>query len=82
MKKKKRARLIYNPSSGKEIMKRHVAEVLHMLEGFGYEASAFRTTLEPGSALQEARRAGKSGFDLVIAAGGDGTIHEVVNGST
>lgn len=76
----KRARLIYNPSSGQEIMKKHVADVLDILEGFGYETSAFQTTPEPHSARDEARRAALAGFDLVIAAGGDGTINEVVNG--
>lgn len=80
MKKRKRARLIYNPTSGQEIMKKNVAEVLDILEGFGYETSAFRTTPEKDSAKNEATRAAKAGFDLVIAAGGDGTINEVVNG--
>ncbi|KXT79189.1 diacylglycerol kinase family lipid kinase [Streptococcus sp. DD13] len=80
MAERKRARLIYNPTSGKEIMKKNVAEILDILEGFGYEASAFKTRPEENSALNEARRAGEAGFDLVIAAGGDGTIHEVVNG--
>ncbi|MET3558287.1 diacylglycerol kinase (ATP) [Streptococcus rupicaprae] len=75
-----KARLIYNPTSGQEIMKKHVAEVLHILENSGYETSAFQTTAEPESAKNEARRAGLAGFDLVIAAGGDGTINEVVNG--
>ena len=41
VKKQKRARLIYNPTSGQEIMKKSVAEVLDVLEGFGYETSAF-----------------------------------------
>lgn len=80
MDKQKRARLIYNPTSGQEIMKKHVAEVLDILEGFGYETSAFQTTPEKNSAQKEARRAALAGFDLIIAAGGDGTIHEVVNG--
>lgn len=80
MAKQKRARLIYNPTSGQEIMKKNVANVLDILEGYGYETSAFRTTAEPHSARNEARRAAQAGFDLVIAAGGDGTINEVVSG--
>ena len=80
VKKQKRARLIYNPTSGQEIMKKNVAEVLDILEGFGYETSAFQTTPEENSARNEAERVAKAGFDLVIAAGGDGTINEVVNG--
>lgn len=80
MDKRKKARLIYNPTSGQEIMKKNVAEVLDILEGFGYETSAFQTTPDKDSAKNEATRAAKANFDLLIAAGGDGTISEVVNG--
>lgn len=80
MKKRKKARLIYNPTSGQEIMKKHVAEVLNILENFGYETSAFQTTADKDSAKNEAARVAKQGFDLIVAAGGDGTINEVVNG--
>ncbi|HFU4115615.1 TPA: diacylglycerol kinase family lipid kinase [Streptococcus suis] len=80
MEERKRARLIYNPTSGQEIMKKNVADVLEILEGFGYETSAFQTTAKKDSAKNEAKRAAEAGFDLVIAAGGDGTINEVVNG--
>lgn len=76
----KRARLIYNPTSGHEVMKRSVADILDILEQAGYEASAYQTTPEPASAQKEATRAAKDDFDLVVAAGGDGTINEVVNG--
>ncbi|WP_128973473.1 YegS/Rv2252/BmrU family lipid kinase, partial [Streptococcus oralis] len=77
---RKRARLIYNPSSGQEIIKDNIAEVLDILENLGYETSAFQTSPEPLSAQKEAERVAKAGFDLIIAAGGDGTINEVVNG--
>lgn len=76
----KKARLIYNPTSGKEIMKANLADILITLEAAGYETSTFATTPEYHSALNEARRAGLAGFDLIVAAGGDGTINEVVNG--
>ena len=77
---RKRARLIYNPSSGQEIIKENIAEILDILENIGYETSAFQTSPEPLSAQNEAERVAKAGFDLIIAAGGDGTINEVVNG--
>ncbi|MDR1567624.1 MAG: diacylglycerol kinase [Streptococcaceae bacterium] len=76
----KKARVIYNPHSGKEIMKRYLPDILNVLEEEGYEASAYQTTPEENSAQNEARRCGKAGFELIIAAGGDGTINEVVNG--
>ena len=76
----KKARLIYNPVSGHEQMPKNVADILDVLEQDGYEASAFRTTPQKQSAQKEATRAAKEGFDLLVAAGGDGTINEVVNG--
>ena len=76
----RKARLIYNPVSGHEQMPKNVADILDVLEQAGYEASAFRTTPEENSARNEATRAAKEGFDLIVAAGGDGTINEVGNG--
>lgn len=75
----KRARIIYNPTSGREIFKKHLAEVLQKLEIAGYETSCHATT-GPGDATKAARMAIERKFDLVVAAGGDGTINEVVNG--
>lgn len=37
-------------------------------------------TVYPGHAIQLAQQAGEQGYDLVIAMGGDGTVHEVING--
>lgn len=75
----KRARLIYNPSSGREIIRRRLPEILDLLESAGYETSCHATKGE-GDATEEAARAVSRGFDVIIAAGGDGTIYEVVNG--
>jgi diacylglycerol kinase (ATP) len=75
----KRARLIYNPTSGRELVKRHLPEILAKLEIAGYEASCHATTCA-GDATEAARIAVERQYDVVIAAGGDGTIHEVVNG--
>ncbi|PLR85622.1 diacylglycerol kinase [Bacillus canaveralius] len=75
----KRARIIYNPTSGRELFKKHLAEVLQKLETAGYESSCHATTSE-GDATAAARIAVERRYDLVVAAGGDGTINEVVNG--
>ncbi|MCA0173682.1 diacylglycerol kinase [Bacillus sp. RAR_GA_16] len=75
----KRARLIYNPTSGREQVKRSLPYILERLEKNGYETSAHATTCE-GDATEAARIAVERRFDLVIAAGGDGTIYEVING--
>ena len=75
----KRARIIYNPTSGREAIKKQLPDVLEILENAGYETSAHATTGE-GDAIEAARLAVKRRYDLVVAAGGDGTINEVVNG--
>lgn len=75
----KKARLIYNPTSGRELAKKNIAYILDRLEEAGYEASAYATKGK-GDATKGARKAVKRKFDMVIAAGGDGTINEVING--
>ncbi|MBI5842389.1 MAG: diacylglycerol kinase family lipid kinase [Chloroflexi bacterium] len=37
-------------------------------------------TVYPGHAIELAKQAGEQGYDMVVAMGGDGTVHEVVNG--
>ena len=59
----KKARVIYNPTSGQEIIKKNIAEVLDVLEDVGYETSAYQTTPEPYQSQLEAERAAKAGFD-------------------
>ncbi|WP_409252735.1 diacylglycerol kinase [Bacillus sp. SCS-153A] len=75
----KRARIIYNPTSGRELFKKHLPEVLIKLEQAGYETSCHATVCE-GDATEAARTAVERKYDLVVAAGGDGTLNEVVNG--
>lgn len=76
----KHARVIYNPTSGREIIKKNLADVLSILEQAGYVTSAHATTAEPDDAKHAAEEAVRNRFDLVVAAGGDGTINEVING--
>ncbi|WP_209808880.1 diacylglycerol kinase [Ammoniphilus resinae] len=75
----KRARLIYNPTSGKEEFQRKLPEILDYFERAGYETSC-HATKKAGDATKAAESAVNHGFDLIIAAGGDGTLYEVVNG--
>ncbi|MUK88420.1 diacylglycerol kinase [Ornithinibacillus sp. L9] len=75
----KRARIIYNPTSGREAFKRELPTVLERLEIAGYETSAHATTGE-GDAVEAAKIAVERRYDIVVAAGGDGTINEVING--
>lgn len=75
----KRARIIYNPTSGREAFKKALPNVMQRLEQSGYETSAHATTCS-GDATDAAKKAVERHFDIVIAAGGDGTINEVING--
>lgn len=75
----KRARIIYNPTSGREIFKKHLPEVLAKLEVAGYETSCHATTCA-GDATTAAKDAVEREFDIIIAVGGDGTLNEVVAG--
>jgi diacylglycerol kinase (ATP) len=42
--------------------------------------SEIKTTAQPGDAQRFAHRAAAEGCDLIVSAGGDGTLNEVVNG--
>jgi diacylglycerol kinase (ATP) len=75
----KRARLIYNPTSGREEMKKRLPEILQRLERGGIETST-HATIGEGDATLAAADAIARGFDIIIAAGGDGTLNEVING--
>lgn len=75
----KRARIIYNPTSGRELFRKHLPEVLEKMEVAGYETSCHATTCE-GDATAAAIAAVERKFDLIVAVGGDGTLNEVVAG--
>ncbi|HLR08928.1 MAG TPA: diacylglycerol kinase [Bacillota bacterium] len=75
----KRARIIYNPTSGKELIKKELPTVLERFEIAGYETSAHATTGE-GDAIEAAKTAVQREFEIVVVAGGDGTINEVIQG--
>lgn len=75
----RRVALIYNPASGQYSARRKaaVAQALAVFRGAGVAAEALETR-ESGEATRHARDAAGAGFDSVVACGGDGTVHEVV----
>ncbi|HVZ85305.1 MAG TPA: diacylglycerol kinase family protein [Terracidiphilus sp.] len=75
----RRVALIYNPASGQYSARRAAAieAVLGVLRKAGVETEALETDA-PGSARTLARMAARGGFDTVLACGGDGTVHEVL----
>ena len=52
----KKARLIYNPTSGQEIIKKNIAEVLDVLEDVGYEPALIKRLQNHFSAQNEAEK--------------------------
>jgi YegS/Rv2252/BmrU family lipid kinase len=71
--------LIYNPASGQSFHRSVsvVDEVLAILRQAGLEAEAIATTA-PGSAAAQVQEAVRRGCDTILACGGDGTVHEVM----
>jgi YegS/Rv2252/BmrU family lipid kinase len=74
-----RVALIYNPASGQYSRRREAAiqAAITVLRDAGITADAF-TTDGIGSATLHAQEAVREGYDTVIACGGDGTVHEVL----
>ena len=75
----RRVALIYNPASG-QISARRMAAVEDALAVFrdaGVEAEAF-VTRGAGDATIHAQQAAREGYDAILACGGDGTVHEIV----
>lgn len=75
----RRAVLVYNPKSGRQVSRRLVAPVLAELRGGGFEVDD-APTAGPGDATRLARRAADDGCEVVFAMGGDGTLREAAAG--
>ena len=72
--------VIYNPSSGREAASNKAFSSLkHVIEKTDAEVTFFATK-KKNDALEAATKACNEKYDLIIACGGDGTVHEVVNG--
>jgi diacylglycerol kinase (ATP) len=68
--------VIHNPIAGRR-RRRRVRELLKILDARGHHVRAKLTT-QAGDAHEAARDT--VGLDIIVAAGGDGTVNEVVNG--
>jgi YegS/Rv2252/BmrU family lipid kinase len=75
------AALIYNPMAGQQREQRlaRVTAALAVLRKHGVPAESI-ATLGPGTAGRQAQEAVARGCDAVLACGGDGTVHEVLQG--
>ena len=71
--------LIANPRAGRGRVDAALPEAERVLREAGLEYRIVRTT-RPGHATEAAREALLGGERFLVAVGGDGTVHEVVNG--
>ncbi len=77
---KRRLLVLFNPMAGRRHGGRF-RSVLHRLAEQGCQVT-LQTTTGPGHAEGLAAAARRDQYDIVVAAGGDGTINEIVNGLT
>ena len=71
--------VIVNPHAGRNRVGEEIPDLERTLRARGLPYTLVRTE-GPGDATEAARDALKNGCRYVVAVGGDGTVHEVVNG--
>lgn len=74
----RRVKLILNPMADMGNAWKVARDMHPIIAEFG--SGDWSGTVYPGHATELARQAGEQGYDLVVAVGGDGTVHEVING--
>jgi len=71
-------KFLVNPNADMGRAWRTIADLRPLMEEYG--GADWAGTVYPTHATSLARQAAEEGYKLVIAAGGDGTVHEVING--
>jgi diacylglycerol kinase (ATP) len=74
-----RYKVIVNPISGRGNGEQSIPLIKNLLEQHGLSYDLVRTE-RPGHAIELAQQAAVDDYDVVVAAGGDGTANEVLNG--
>ena len=73
-----KVKLIFNPMSDRGRSGQKASDLQAIVQKMG--GADWSGTEYPGQATELAEQAGNDGFEKVVAMGGDGTVHEVVNG--
>lgn len=76
----RRIKIIYNPDSGRRLLGRNMPRLKEILEMNPGCTCQLAETVKAFHATELAYEACMEGYDIVVAAGGDGTVNEVVNG--
>lgn len=71
--------VIVNPNAGKGYGAKISPEIAACLQRLGHPFDLVHTH-GPGDAIELARLGARSGYETIVAVGGDGTTHEVING--
>jgi len=73
--------LIYNPAAGRkpDLRQAQIRQIASALTAEGHSVDCVSTT-GPASAAAQAREAALASTDVIFACGGDGTVHEVLQG--
>jgi YegS/Rv2252/BmrU family lipid kinase len=74
----KRVKLVFNPHADRGRAWAIASSLKAIIAGRG--EFDWASTEYPGHATEIALQAAQDGFDIVAAVGGDGTVHEIVNG--
>jgi diacylglycerol kinase (ATP) len=74
-----KVKIILNPYANRWRARGRADDILAAFQRLGLDADLTHIPA-PGRGAEEAMRASDDGYDAVVAAGGDGTVHEVVNG--
>jgi len=72
-------KIIVNPTSGRGSGGRSVPQIEKLLIEYGLNFEIVQTE-HPWHAAELAQEGAVEGFDVVVAAGGDGTVNEIING--
>lgn len=75
----RRALAIFNPIAGRGLVGRLKPTILETLRHYDVEFDVVETD-DRGAGARVAREAVENGYRLLIAVGGDGIVHEIVNG--
>lgn len=73
-----KALFIFNPCSGKGLIKNHLYGIISGLTYYGYEVTVYPTKEHGDGKNMVARRGGR--YKLIVIGGGDGTLNECING--
>jgi YegS/Rv2252/BmrU family lipid kinase len=72
-----RAAIICNPLAGRRVLDGSLGAAIKVLEGAGWDVTVEQSEAQ-GDATRLAHEAVEAGVEVVLAAGGDGTLNEVV----